>query len=146
MFVPSLEIMTTHHNQYLIFLFLLYSKFLHALVVWRAQGTDNRAQTPGGGGGGDGALDLHFGRYVPRRSEKYGARRENDGLWSGREREKVGLWSGLQRVELVVSGAALTPKRPPNAFLRSGWLHAGGEKTRPGERGEQSRATTRLFW
>ena len=67
-------------------------------------------RTPGG------ALDLHFGRYVPRRSEKYGARerleREDDGLWSGREREKVGLWSGLQRVELVVSGAALSPERP----------------------------------
>ena len=102
---------------------------------------------PGGGGGG--ALDLHFGRYVPRRSEKYGARelleRENYGLWSGREREKVGFWSGLQRVELVVSGAALTPERPPNA-KRSGWPHAGGDETRPGERGEQSRATTRLFW
>ena len=44
--------------------------------------------------GGGGALDPHFGRYVPRRSEKRRAlerlEHRNDSLWSGRERENIG--------------------------------------------------------
>ena len=55
-----------------------------------------------------GAFGLHFGRYMPRQSGKWGAperlKRENAGLWSGFERVNAGLCSGLER-EIGVSGA-----------------------------------------
>ena len=50
--------------------------------------------------GGRGALFPHFGRYVPRQSEKWGLRSELD-------RENGGLLSGTDFIDIVKNGNAL---------------------------------------